>query len=295
VQVSASADPGGLAVGLDAAGGHGLTRTLIEGSTAVISAASPQWMGGQEFRFLGWDDGDTASLRTVRVTSDRAFVGRFLRPPAVVAAPEVAGGAQVGSTLTLRSGAWSGDQLSVASAWERCDAAGEGCVAVPGATGAGYSITEADLGHRLRVRSEATNGVGSASTSSAPTTPVEPAAAAPPQPPAAADRTAPKLRLRAPRRQRLRRLRLRATCATEPCALTVRARLVPSGGRGPAVRRALAAGRARVISARLTRVQRAAAGRALRRRGFVRVRLLTTATDPAGNRATRRLTLTLRR
>jgi hypothetical protein len=63
--------------------------------------------------------------------------------------------------------------MSFARQWQRCDAAGAACVDVVGATAAEYPLTEADLGHTIRVRVAATNSAGSASATSDPTAVVE--------------------------------------------------------------------------------------------------------------------------
>ena len=46
--------------------------------------------------------------------------------------------------------------------WRRCDATGAGCVAIGGATSAGYTLAAADVGATVRVAVTASNGGGSA-------------------------------------------------------------------------------------------------------------------------------------
>ena len=41
--------------------------------------------------------------------------------------------------------------------WRRCDTAGANCSDIPGATGATYTVTDADLGHTIRFRNDATD------------------------------------------------------------------------------------------------------------------------------------------
>jgi hypothetical protein len=101
-------------------------------------------------------------------------------------APSVNGSALVGQKLTADRGSWKGTPpISYASAWERCDANGEGCAAIAGATSSTYTVTSADLGARLRVAITATNGDGAATAQSAATAAVttasgKPASSAPP-------------------------------------------------------------------------------------------------------------------
>jgi hypothetical protein len=82
--------------------------------------------------------------------------------PVGVAPPTVAGTAQQGQTLTATPGTWSAADATVGYQWQRCDAAGANCAAVPGATTSTYAVTSADVGTTLRVVVTATNRFGSA-------------------------------------------------------------------------------------------------------------------------------------
>ena len=85
--------------------------------------------------------------------------------PANTAPPTVSGVARDGSQLTAANGAWSGSAPMVyARQWRRCDSGGSACEDIGGATGARYTATEADIGHTLRVRVDASNGAGGAAT-----------------------------------------------------------------------------------------------------------------------------------
>jgi hypothetical protein len=72
-----------------------------------------------------------------------------------------------GQTLTEQHGDWSGDPTSYTYAWERCDATGGDCSAIPGATGQSYLLSNADAGHTIVVQETASNigGVGAAASS----------------------------------------------------------------------------------------------------------------------------------
>lgn len=90
--------------------------------------------------------------------------------PANTTPPAITGTAQQGQTLTASPGAWSGDQpITYAFHWLRCDAAGNNCVEIGGATAQTYSVDDTAVGHRLRVQVTATNADGSAGANSAPT------------------------------------------------------------------------------------------------------------------------------
>ena len=82
---------------------------------------------------------------------------------------------EVGQTLTASPGTWTGDQPIVFTfQWLRCNAAGESCVEIPGATNQNYTVQPADGGNTLRVRVTGTNASGSSSAQSAATSMVPP-------------------------------------------------------------------------------------------------------------------------
>jgi hypothetical protein len=96
-------------------------------------------------------------------------------PPVSVELPSIAGVAQVGSVLSASAGSWSGSPApSLAYQWRRCDAVGEGCAPIGGATGTSYVLVGEDEGRTLRVVVTATNSAGEASAESAATGVVQP-------------------------------------------------------------------------------------------------------------------------
>ena len=104
-------------------------------------------------------------------------------PPRNDSPPTISGTAQEGQTLTADPGRWSGDAPIVFSyRWQRCNTAGANCVNIPGggADTQTYTLRQADVGNRVRVRVTARNADGERAANSAPTGVV---AAAPPQPP----------------------------------------------------------------------------------------------------------------
>lgn len=101
-------------------------------------------------------------------------------PPANLTPPTIMGTARQGQTLTEAHGSWSNSPTAYGYRWERCNTAGSACSGIPGATGASYALTAADVGHELVVQETAANagGVGSPS-SSAPTADVASSAGTP--------------------------------------------------------------------------------------------------------------------
>lgn len=87
------------------------------------------------------------------------------RGPWATALPSIAGRPSVGAVLTGTNAAWLGTPV-VQRHWLRCDAAGANCSAIPGATGATYTVTDADLGYTLRFRNDATDADATNSTDS---------------------------------------------------------------------------------------------------------------------------------
>ena len=81
--------------------------------------------------------------------------------------PTISGPAEVGITLVATRGTWTGNPTSYRFAWSRCDAAGNACLAVSGATAKIYTPTDSDVGHTLRVSVTAHNASGSTTATSA--------------------------------------------------------------------------------------------------------------------------------
>jgi sugar lactone lactonase YvrE len=93
--------------------------------------------------------------------------------PANVTAPAIEGHAQDGATLTAARGEWSGSaEIAYTYAWQRCDATGGACAAIPGAEGASYTLGRADVEHAIVLQVTAANGAGSATAGSEATSPV---------------------------------------------------------------------------------------------------------------------------
>jgi len=74
------------------------------------------------------------------------------------AQPVVAGPPVQGKTVQATTGTWSPVPAKLTFRWERCNANGRNCAAIPKATGTSYAITGADLGHALVAVMQASNG-----------------------------------------------------------------------------------------------------------------------------------------
>ena len=89
--------------------------------------------------------------------------------PSLTAAPTVTGSAQVGGTLTTTNGSWSSSTaLHYAYAWLRCDAQGNSCSPIAGATSQSWKLTAASASHTVRSQVTATNSAGATTAQSIP-------------------------------------------------------------------------------------------------------------------------------
>ena len=78
-----------------------------------------------------------------------------------VGAPAGGGVAHDGETLSADPGSWHGTgTLTYAYQWQRCDASGDNCQNIAGATGSHYTPTAADVAQTVRVVVTATNEAG---------------------------------------------------------------------------------------------------------------------------------------
>jgi PKD domain/Carboxypeptidase regulatory-like domain len=104
--------------------------------------------------------------------------------PLSIGAPQIAGAAKQGETLSEVHGSWANDPTEYTYQWELCDSTGQGCGAIANATGQTYVPTLADVGHTLRVAETAVNlaGAGSPAVSAvtAVVLPLPPANVSPP-------------------------------------------------------------------------------------------------------------------
>jgi alpha-tubulin suppressor-like RCC1 family protein len=104
--------------------------------------------------------------------------------PVTITAPNISGLAKLGQTLTEHHGTWGDEPTSFTYQWNRCNASGEACETIGGATEKSYVTIETDLGHTLRVEETAHNATGAStparSAASAKVLPAAPTNTAPP-------------------------------------------------------------------------------------------------------------------
>ncbi len=111
---------------------------------------------------------------SVTMSANESVTAKFIANPVPlnIGLPVISGTPQGGRTLTTSNGTWSGSPTSYTYQWEDCS--GASCVGIAGATAGEYTLTEADLGHTIRVAVVAHNSSGeSVAAASAQTAVVE--------------------------------------------------------------------------------------------------------------------------
>ena len=114
--------------------------------------------------------GTSAPMRQLALNAITSLAGTA-SAPANQTLPSITGTASVGQTLTLNPGTWAGTPTpTLAVQWQDCDATGNNCVPISGASGARYTVTSADTGFfTINATVTATNTAGTASATSTPT------------------------------------------------------------------------------------------------------------------------------
>ena len=151
------------------------TRQWQRCDAAGANCADVDGATGTTYDLVGADAGRrvrvvvTAKNDVGEASKASAATAKVTWAPENVAAPTVSGTPRDGLSLSASTGEWQGaGPIAYAYAWQRCDAAGDGCAAIAGATNASYTPDPDDVGHALRVGVTATNGDGAASKASDP-------------------------------------------------------------------------------------------------------------------------------
>ncbi len=97
------------------------------------------------------------------------------QPPASTTAPGIAGTTTNLQTLSASPGSWTNNPTKFAYQWLDCDASGNGCAAISGATSSSYTLALSDVGFTIRVSVAASNAGGSGNATSAASAAISPA------------------------------------------------------------------------------------------------------------------------
>jgi streptogramin lyase len=137
--------------------------------TALTSPGQESWA----FTY-GMIAGDTGAGRLLKATQAPASAplwgGEVTKN---TESPKVTGSALEGVRLAVSNGAWSGKPTTYGYQWEDCNAYGEACKPIPGATNANYTLRSGDAGDTIVATVEATNGGGSVAMTSSATSVVQ--------------------------------------------------------------------------------------------------------------------------
>jgi hypothetical protein len=159
--------------------GNSLLASPIDGSTTPIPGALSDMTGNAGGHFAVqslWSNADDEGTGycggTIASPIPAAAYGGATAPsvPSNTGAPAIPGAAVVGQTLSATNGSWSQSPTTYVYQWQRCDAGGQGCIDIDGATSSTYTPTSSDLGSTLAVQVYAANANGSSlPATSAPT------------------------------------------------------------------------------------------------------------------------------
>jgi hypothetical protein len=156
------------------------TTTAYGQSTAAQTVGASEESGPLAADIGGLAPKTTYHFRVVAESSagvtrgnDQTFTTAPAPPvtPAPVApvnrvAPSISGTPIRGEALSVSQGVWANAPTSFSYQWQSCDAAGGKCVALRGASGVTHTLTQGDVGRRLRVLVTAGNAAGSSSAMS---------------------------------------------------------------------------------------------------------------------------------
>jgi len=152
----------------------GALCTAIQGATAPNYTVSPADAYRQLAVQVSAADADGSTSATSTPTGAVVDAAGYVSPPqgptlSGGSTPQIVGQTAQGATLTAQPGNWANGPVTYAYQWQRCDAAGLGCVAIAGATGSTYTLGRADDYVRLRVLVSATGPGGTSQAASEPT------------------------------------------------------------------------------------------------------------------------------
>jgi hypothetical protein len=158
------------------------TRCDRSGGAPDSSDCAPiQDATGTNYRVRSADRGFRIRFRVTATNNDGSTIAASDPTPVVqpadasgaptnTARPTISGTPSPGSRLEASRGSWSGDEpMTFGFRWIRCDAQGNQCSDISGATDNNYAVQSGDLGRTLRVRVTARNDDGARNATSAQT------------------------------------------------------------------------------------------------------------------------------
>jgi streptogramin lyase len=148
---------------------HELKTEYGYDAEGYVTALTPPGQESWAFTY-GTIAGDAGTGRMLKIRRAAASTGLWNgKAPVNTTAPKlVAASTVVGGRIGVSSvGVWSNSPVAYTYQWEDCNAKGESCTPIVGATNANYTLTPTDVGHTIVAQVSAINGGGSvvASTS----------------------------------------------------------------------------------------------------------------------------------
>ncbi len=153
--------------------------------TAAANCGSISGANSDHYTLVSGDVGHTIRVQVTAKNSagsgnaesdPTAVVQAVGSAPANQTKPSISGSTQLGSTLTVTPGRWSGTQpISITEQWQRCDGNANNCADISGATGTSYNVAQSDVGNTLRIKEIARNAKGTNAVASSATSMVTPA------------------------------------------------------------------------------------------------------------------------
>ncbi len=145
--------------------------SAIDGATQATYAPSDDLVG-QRLRVAVTATGDGSSMTVQSALTDLLLPGL----PVNAEAPTISGDPVDESELTADDGTWQGAADDLIRQWQRCDAGGQQCVDIEGATDSSYWTSSDDVGSTLRLHVVAHNTQGEMTATSEPTSLIAPLA-----------------------------------------------------------------------------------------------------------------------
>ena len=145
----------------------GATCTNIAGAVASSYVVTSADVG---LRLRAFVRAENATGATSVPSNQSGIVTSTVGAPANTSKPTITNAASAALAVGLKgsAGGWTGNQpVTYTYGWNRCNAAGANCVAIPGATGLNYTVTNADVGARLQLSVKVSNAAGSQTATSA--------------------------------------------------------------------------------------------------------------------------------
>lgn len=154
--------------------------TVVAGKSRVNRPFFFREVGGTRMEVPAFDqgqgdlEGSELALFRMYERAEQIEPSSVVVSPSNVSVPTVSGSAVSGETLSGNDGEWEGQPEPALSRQWMADG-----VAISGATGVDYTLTDAEIGSSITLQVTATNSGGSASSTSDPTASVEAAPSSP--------------------------------------------------------------------------------------------------------------------